>query len=78
MTWMLNVSRNLFCIQGSSYKEWLLQQEAKRQALHCKLEICEAEKIEIDKRAENRRLVRQLHAQRQEAETKERIVQVSI
>jgi len=42
--------------------------------LHHKLEICEAEKIKIDKRAENRRFSRRIHAERQEAETEERVL----
>jgi hypothetical protein len=50
-----------------------LQQKIDSQILHHKLEICEAEKIQIDKRAENRRLFRRLHAERQEAESEERI-----
>jgi hypothetical protein len=65
-------------MQRSSYKEWLSQQEVESQVLRRKLEIREAEKIQIDKRAENRRLCRQLHTERQEAETEERILQVSI
>lgn len=75
---VLNVSRNLFCTQGSSHKEWLLQQEAKRQALDHKLDIREAEKVEIDKRAENRRLFHRFLRERQQAQTEERIIQVSI
>jgi hypothetical protein len=69
---------NPFFKQGSSYKKWLSQQEIESQVIRRKLDILEAEKIQIDKRAENRRLCHRLHTERQGTESEERILQVSV